>query len=111
VLRTFPKQSICRPQVAICPTCHRPIQYWQFQVSWPPIKAAILGLLAQRGELGASTAEIINECYDGRRKPKPSCIKSHIWQINDVLEDEAPEWRIVRDGGRWELRRTRRRGP
>jgi hypothetical protein len=78
-------------------------------VHWPLIKAAILDVLASCGEIGAATEEIIGEVYAGRRKPRPSAIKSHIWQINDRLEDEAPEWRIVRDDGRWELRRRRGR--
>jgi hypothetical protein len=90
-----------------CPICHRPTQRFRFGVYWPPIKSRILDLLAARCEIGASTEEIIAEVYTGRKPPRLSGIKSHIWQINDLLETEAPEWRIVRDDGRWVLLRRR----
>jgi hypothetical protein len=93
-----------------CPVCRRPSQQFRFGVHWPLIKATILDVLAARGEIGASTEEIISKVYAGRRKPRRSAIKSHVWQINDLLETEAPALRIVRDGGRWELRRAQPAG-
>jgi hypothetical protein len=90
---------------ATCPTCHRPLQEARFGLGWPPIKAAILDVLAARGELGASAEEIVNEVYFGRRRPHPETIKAHIWQIRDRLDTEGLTVRIVRDGPhRWILR-------
>jgi hypothetical protein len=97
-------------QRLVCPTCHRPTQSFRLGIHWPPIKAAILDVIVARGELGASTQEIIlSEVYEGRRRPRPTCIKSHVQQINDLLETESDGWRIVRDDGRWVLRRARGR--
>jgi hypothetical protein len=87
-----------------CPECRKPTR---FGVHWPPVKARILDVLAANGETGASAEELLAEAYRGRRQPKPSTIKSHVWQINDVLETEAPEWRIVYEDGRWELRKRK----
>jgi hypothetical protein len=87
-------------QRTTCPTCHQPIQPLRFGIAWPPVKAAILGLLARRGEAGADTAEILDAVYADRKRPQPQCVKSHVGQINDIFETEAPQWRIVRDDGR-----------
>ena len=104
----FPTHNhfVCKANRApeVCPTCRRPTQQLRFGVHWPLIKSRILDTLAARSEIGASTEEIITEVYAGRRPPKPSAIKSHVWQINDLLETEAPEGRIVRDDSRWALR-------
>jgi hypothetical protein len=77
----------------------------RFNIGWPPIKPAILDVLAARGELGASAEEIIAAVYEGRRRPHPETIKAHIWQIRDRLDIEGLAVRIVRDGPhRWILR-------
>jgi hypothetical protein len=92
----------------VCPTCHRPTKQFRLGLLWPLLKCRILDVLIARGELGASAEDIINSAYNGRKQPKPTCIKSHIQQIRDVLAVEESPWRIARDGNRWELRRRRR---
>jgi hypothetical protein len=87
-----------------CPFCRRPLQEARFGFGWPVVKAAILDVLASRGELGASAEEILNEAYCGRRRPDLATIKAHIWQIRDRLDTEGLDVRIVRDGHRWILR-------
>jgi hypothetical protein len=93
---------------SVCPTCHRPIPPTHCGLAWSLTKGAILDLLARRGEAGAGTAEILDTVYANRKRPKPQCIKSHIAQIRDVLETEAPHYRVVREDGRWVLRRSRK---
>jgi hypothetical protein len=89
----------------ICPLCRRPVQTSRLGVFWPAVKALILDKIAAGGELGVTTEDILNTIYDGRRRPQASCVKSHVHQINDILETDASGWRIVRDGGVWILRR------
>jgi hypothetical protein len=105
-VRAF-SRSYCESQArSICPTCHRPIQSKQFGIFWPPLKLAILSAIVAAGEIGISSEEILNVAYEGRKRPHPTSIKSHAQQINSILEDEASQWRVISDGGRWVLRRA-----
>ena len=71
----------------------------------PPIKAAIFDAIKASGELGVRSREIINsEIYRDRKKPRTVSIRSHINQINDLLEET--DWRIRSDRMRWFLVRV-----
>jgi hypothetical protein len=70
-------------------------------IALPPIKAAIVDRIRAAGDLGVSTAELLADVYDCRRRVKPTTVKAHVWQINDQLC--GTDWRIISDRRRWYL--------
>jgi hypothetical protein len=89
--------------MSICPECHQPIHHERFGVQMTPLKAAILDRIRASGEVGVSSIEIIADLYRDRRLVKPSVIKTHAYQLNDLLA--ATDWRLCSDRRRWFLRR------
>ena len=84
-----------------CPYCH---STERFGIRLPRLKAAILDYIKRAGDVGATATEVIGDCYLDRRPVKPSVVKSHANQINDLLV--GTDWRLRSDGRRWFLRRT-----
>lgn len=72
-------------------------------VRLPVFKAAILDAIKMAGDIGISSQELIDKF---ERPIRVIAIKSHIFQINEILEDT--DWRIVTDGGRWHLVKRRK---
>jgi hypothetical protein len=64
-------------------------------------KAAIFDVIKRAGDTGISSIEIIGTLYE--RPVSPAAIKSHVWQINDLLETTA--YIIRSDRRRWYLTR------
>ena len=88
-----------------CPHCHQPIAVERFGVRLTPLKASIVDRITAAGDIGVSSVELIgSDLYRDRRPVKPTTIKSHVDQINDLLC--GTEWRIFSDRRRWFLRRV-----
>ena len=87
---------------ASCPHCHQIIGTLRFRVRLPQLKAALVNQIKVAVDLGVSTAELINsDLYRDRRAIRPTTIKAHVLQINDLLSNSG--WRIASDHGRWLL--------
>ena len=94
----------------LCPHCRRPMTYQRVGIFLPPLKVAIFDLVKQSGDVGITTAELAGNVYEDRRyKPALLTVKSHIWQINEYLEETDWIIRSEADYGtterRWYLRR------
>jgi hypothetical protein len=77
-----------------CPHCHQPIRRERFGAYFPPRKWAIIDAVAAAEDLGISCQEL-SLLWD----PPVSrgTIKSHICQINDLLE--GTDWYIRSESG------------
>jgi hypothetical protein len=73
-------------------------------VRMPARKAAIFHCIKAAGDVGVSSAEILNEIYIDGRMPQLSSIKAHVFQINDLLEET--DLRIAGIDRRWVLTRV-----
>jgi hypothetical protein len=71
----------------------------------PKLKANIFDLIKAGGDVGVTSEDIWKLAYEGRRRVRLTCIKSHVAQINDLLVET--DSRIVSDGRRWFLVRRR----
>src|SRR5262245_21547877 len=92
-----------------CAHCGQLLTTERVGVQLTVLKAAIFDQIRAAGPFGISTTEIIcselyrdRQPYRGRRALGENGIKSHVWQINEKLE-ETP-WIIVSDRRRWFLR-------
>jgi hypothetical protein len=88
----------------LCPHCHQPIRSpVRLGVSLPPRKAALFDAVKAAGDVGISSAELRTQVWDGKRCPHN--VKSHMWQINTMIESTG--YRITADGrgrfARWSL--------
>ncbi len=78
-----------------CPHCGSPFQRQKRLGVWlPPLKARIFDIIKRAGWDGIEK-ETLRDMLD----MSPSCLKSHIWQINDLFEDTG-----LRLDGRWRVR-------
>jgi hypothetical protein len=94
------------PVQATCPHCSQTIGMQRCGVRLPRLKARIVDEIRSSGDVGISTAEILDsEIYRDRRSVRPATIRNHIHQINDVLIET--DWRIVSDRRHWMLVRRR----
>jgi hypothetical protein len=96
------------PNKTICELCHQPLGMARAGVRLPPIKSKIFDVIKAAGDKGATALDVLALVYDGRKRPDPLSVKSHIAQINDLLEEtdlviksdrirkEWPHWRLVR---------------
>lgn len=98
-----------------CPHCHRPYTTERASVPLPPLKAAIFDAIKAAGEIGISSQDLIGSVYETPRSLVT--IKSHIHQLNDLLDGTGLRIVSERQGrggsGRWapalwRLTRTRR---
>lgn len=88
-----------------CSECGQPLPPYRLGVRLTPLKAAIFDAVKRRGESGdrIHAKELLHLL---REKSSVQGIKSHVWQINELLEDTA--WRIDGHGGyRLVKRRTK----
>jgi hypothetical protein len=94
----------------LCPHCRRPMAFERCGIPLTPLKAAIFDAIKAAGDLGITSTEIIGgELYRDRRAASHHTIKSHVWQINELLEET--NWIIRSEGDyrerRWCLRRRK----
>ena len=74
----------------------------RFGVRLPQLKAALVDRIKAAGDLGITSAELINsDLYRDRRPVQPTAVKSHVSQLNDLLSDSG--WHIASDRRRWLL--------
>ena len=78
----------------LCPCCGQQLQEYRFGVRLTPGKARVFDLITRAGENGIATADLVAITGLSAR-----CIKSHIWQINDVLADTGYRIRGMGWGG------------
>ena len=102
------------PHPRACPYCRQLIKHERCGVFLPPLKAGIFDLIRAAGDAGISSAEIVGDpLYRERWRVSRTAIKSHVWQINELLDET--NWVIRAEGDygtserRWYLRRRRRR--
>jgi hypothetical protein len=86
-----------------CPTCGAPTDICA-GIRLPTQKAIIFRSIQAAGDIGISSVELLDTAYSGRRRPKPTTIKSHVNQLNDMLVETS--FRIVSISKRWVLRRV-----
>jgi hypothetical protein len=86
-----------------CPHCHQPIQDERLGVRLTPLKAAIVDKIKASGDIGISSSELLHALWQ-HDAVAVETVKSHIWQVNSVLEET--DWRIRSDGRRWFLVRS-----
>jgi hypothetical protein len=73
-----------------CPTCGQPVVETRCGIKLTPIKVRIFDLIQRSGEEGIPSTALNILVFDGMASP--NTVKAHIWQINNVIEDEG--WRI-----------------
>jgi hypothetical protein len=89
--------------MTVCPRCHQSVDEIRLGVRLTPLKAALFDRIKAAGDIGISTTEVVNDVYRDRSPVKPTAIKSHVGQINDLLA--STDWRIRSDHRRWFLQR------
>jgi hypothetical protein len=77
------------PNRILCPVCKQPMAELRAGIRLTPIKSAIFDAIKAGGELGTTVNNIMDRVYgDGRRAPPGRhIIKSHVYQINELLLD------------------------
>lgn len=77
-------------QRALCPHCNQPLVAERCGVRLPLVKAMIFDAIKAAGDPGITTIELASQVYDTPHGA--NSVRSHISQINDMLE--ATDWRI-----------------
>ena len=94
-----------------CSHCGQLIHDERNGVRMTPLKANIYDMIKRAGDAGVSAFDILATVYQGRTVPTYTAIKSHVAQINDILEET--DWKIVSDrrncNGTWPMWRLVRR--
>jgi hypothetical protein len=94
------------PNKCLCPYCHQPLFAVREGVRLTPLKAAIFDAVKASGEEGVTSYSIISTVYERRPHPSVRAIKSHVFQINELLADAGyrirsggerphPHWRLI----------------
>jgi len=68
----------------LCPYCSQQLPEYRHGVRLTPGKVRLYDLIACAGESGIATVDLVE--ITGL---KAQCIKSHVWQINDALEESG----------------------
>jgi hypothetical protein len=90
------------PNRHVCPHCHQPLAWVREGVRLTEIKAMIFDAVKLSGEEGVSSATLLATVYVQRPQPSIRAIKSHMYQINELLADVG--YRIKSVGQCWYLR-------
>jgi hypothetical protein len=98
---------LSRLQSPCCPTCGQSVTRLRLGVKLTPLKLAIFDLVKAAGDEGISSQAIIHELYGNRRDVLLTCVKSHAFQINELLS--GTEWVLTSDRRNWFLRRRDRK--
>lgn len=80
----------------VCPKCGRPLQPKRFGISLTPLKASIVDMVQHGGEDGFPVDEIFKTLFRDRDVSRET-LKTHVWQINELLADEGYKIVVVRD--------------
>jgi hypothetical protein len=88
-----------------CPHCGKPLEVvYRLGVQLTPIKVRIFDVIRRAGEGGVS-AEVLSQLIFHHPDAK-AAIKSHVWQINERIEDTG--WKIVPTNPRYGYRLKQR---
>jgi hypothetical protein len=97
---------------ARCPHCRQIIGHERCGVRLTPLKAELFDIIKRAGDIGVTSVELIHSAlYRDRRTVSHLTVKSHIWQINELLEET--DWVIQSEADygtserRWHLRRRK----
>ena len=85
-----------------CPSCHQLIAVERLGVRLTPLKAALVDAIKRSGDIGVSSEELIYALWECDAVSVDT-VKSHVWQINSILEET--DWLIRSDRRRWYLHR------
>jgi hypothetical protein len=81
-----------------CPSCRRPLPEMRLGIRLTPFKARLFDAISHSGDGGIMLDDLYEiVCTEGQSR---KTLVVHIWQINDLLEDEG--YRIK--GGRYGYR-------
>jgi hypothetical protein len=89
--------------------CHQVIATERFGVRLPVLKARIFDAIKAAGEIGITTRELFDVIYEGARARSIATVRTHIFMINDLLEET--DFRIVCTGRSKYARRSIVRRP
>ena len=92
-----------------CPYCHQQLRYERAGVMLGPAKASLFDMLKAAGDIGLSSDEIGYQLErEGTGTAGRHNVKSHIWQLRELLEDtdyciktdrhHPPHWYLVKRG-------------
>ena len=70
----------------LCPHCKQPLRYQFDTVFLPAKKHALISDVKASGDIGVTSVELLDRHWKGQ-DVKLSVIKSHVNQINDILEE------------------------
>ena len=73
--------------MTMCSACGQEIPHTRLGVRLSPLKVRIFDIIRRAGIDGIAADDLVGLAYDGRDKPSRNGLKSHIWQINDVISD------------------------
>jgi hypothetical protein len=76
-----------------CPHCNQPLPEIRLGVKLSPLKARIFDLIQRGGKDGVDKRDIFDIVYAEEKGAKLPTLKTHIYQINEVIGDEG--YRIV----------------
>ena len=91
----------------VCPYCRQVIRTERCGVPLTLLKAGIFDAIKNAGDHGITSAELIHgQLYRDRARVDQRTIKSHVLQINELLEESG--FIIVSDRRRWYLQEAAR---
>lgn len=70
----------------VCECCGQPMPETRLGVRLTPLKARIFDAIKRAGYDGIDRNDLFALVFSNR-PVKRSCLKSHVWQINDAIED------------------------
>jgi len=74
----------------ICPHCQQPLPEIRLGVRLTPLRARIFDAVKRGGEDGIDRRDLVDLVYaDEPTKPSLRTLKAHIFQINELIEDEG----------------------
>jgi hypothetical protein len=76
----------------VCPVCRRELAETRLGVPLGAIKTQLFDLVKISGTTGIGSDELQRRVLPGRAR---NTVKAHIWQINELIEDQG--YRIVSD--------------
>jgi len=71
-----------------CPYCGQPWPIERFGIRMSPLKARILDMVVRGGDNGVPTSDVYQFIFDGR-DAQPDSLRTHVWQINEIIVDEG----------------------
>jgi hypothetical protein len=80
----------------MCPHCGQPLPTKRFGIAMSALKARVIDLIQSGGEDGILTETVWQRIFQPRHATR-NTMKSHVWQINEMLADEGYSIVVTRD--------------